>query len=107
VILCGIRSIKRRIEHPQAELCVAYKEPRRRSPFDLAGAEYNFPARKPKKKNETQEAFQLILNNNVNCTAHAARPTAGVDRAAAIHYCGRTASATAPFSARTVICSTT
>jgi adenosine deaminase len=50
--------------------------------FDLAGAEYNFPAK------DHKEAFQLILNNNVNCTAHAGEAYGPESIAQAIHYCG-------------------
>ena len=50
--------------------------------FDLAGAEYNYPAK------DHKEAFQLILNNNVNCTAHAGEAYGPESIAQAIHYCG-------------------
>src|SRR5215470_10367566 len=64
VILCGIRSINAESSLRMAELCVAYKN-RGVVAFDLAGAEYNFPAK------DHKEAFPLILNNNVHCPAHA------------------------------------
>ena len=64
VIVCGIRHISPETSLRLAELCVAYKN-RGVLGFDLAGAEHDFPAK------DHQEAFQLILNNNVNCTAHA------------------------------------
>ncbi len=64
-----------------AELCVAYKN-RGVVGFDLAGAEANFPAK------DHQEAFQLILNNNINCTAHAGEAFGPESIAQAIHYCG-------------------
>jgi adenosine deaminase len=64
-----------------AELCVAYKN-RGVVGFDLAGAEYNFPAKDHKR------AFQLILDNNVNCTAHAGEAYGPESIAQAIHYCG-------------------
>jgi adenosine deaminase len=81
VILCGIRSISAEWSLRMAELCVAYKN-RGVVGFDLAGAEYNFPAK------DHKEAFQLILNNNVNCTAHAGDAYGPESIAQAIHYCG-------------------
>jgi adenosine deaminase len=50
--------------------------------FDLAGAEYNYPAK------DHKPAFQLILDNNVNCTAHAGEAYGPESIAQAIHYCG-------------------
>jgi adenosine deaminase len=50
--------------------------------FDLAGAEYNYPAK------DHKQAFQLILDNNVNCTAHAGEAYGPESIAQAIHYCG-------------------
>jgi adenosine deaminase len=81
VILCGIRSISAESSVRMAELCVAYKN-RGVVAFDLAGAESNFPAK------DHKEAFQLILNNNVNCTAHAGEAYGPESIAQAIHYCG-------------------
>lgn len=81
VILCGIRSISAESSVRMAELCVAYKN-RGVVGFDLAGAEYNFPAK------DHKEAFQLILNNNVNCTAHAGEAYGPESIAQAIHFCG-------------------
>ncbi|HJZ83812.1 MAG TPA: adenosine deaminase [Polyangia bacterium] len=81
VILCGIRSISAEASLRMAELCVAFKN-RGVVAFDLAGAEYNYPAKHHK------EAFQLILNNNVNCTAHAGEAYGPESIAQAIHYCG-------------------
>ena len=81
VILCGIRSISAESSLRMAELCVAYKN-RGVVGFDLAGAEYNYPAK------DHKAAFQLILNNNVNCTAHAGEAYGPESIAQAIHYCG-------------------
>jgi adenosine deaminase len=81
LILCGIRSISAESSVRMAELCVAYKN-RGVVAFDLAGAEYNFPAK------DHKEAFQLILNNNVNCTAHAGEAYGPESIAQAIHFCG-------------------
>jgi adenosine deaminase len=81
VILCAIRSASAEWSLRMAELCVAYKN-RGVVGFDLAGAEYNFPAKDHKR------AFQLILDNNVNCTAHAGEAYGPESIAQAIHYCG-------------------
>jgi len=81
VILCGIRSISAESSLRMAELCVAFKN-RGVVAFDLAGAEYNFPAK------DHKQAFQLILNNNVNCTAHAGEAYGPESISQAIHYCG-------------------
>lgn len=81
VILCGIRSSSADSSLRMAELCVAYKN-RGVVGFDLAGAELNHPAKVHK------EAFQLILDNNVNCTAHAGEAYGPESIAQAIHYCG-------------------
>ncbi len=81
VILCGIRSISPESSMRMAELCVAFKN-RGVIAFDLAGAEYNYPAK------DHKQAFQLILNNNVNCTAHAGEAYGPESIAQAIHYCG-------------------
>ena len=58
VILCGIRSIDPAMSLRMAELCVAFKN-RGVVAFDLAGAEYNYPAK------DHKQAFQLILDNGV------------------------------------------
>jgi adenosine deaminase len=81
VILCGIRSINPQSSLRMAELCVAFKN-RGVIAFDLAGAEYNYPAK------DHKQAFQLILDNNVNCTAHAGEAYGPESIAQAIHYCG-------------------
>jgi adenosine deaminase len=81
VILCGIRSIDPSMSLRMAELCVAFKN-RGVVGFDLAGAEYNYPAK------DHKQAFQLILDNNVNCTAHAGEAYGPESIAQAIHYCG-------------------
>ena len=81
VILCGIRSSSADSSLRMAELCVAFKN-RGIVGFDLAGAELNHPAKVHK------QAFQLILDNNVNCTAHAGEAYGPESIAQAIHYCG-------------------
>jgi adenosine deaminase len=81
VILCGIRSMSTESSMRMAELCVAYKN-RHVVGFDLAGAEMNNPAK------AHQAAFQLILQNNINCTAHAGEAYGPESIAQAIHFCG-------------------
>jgi adenosine deaminase len=61
VILCGIRNIPPESSLEMAQLAVAYKG-RGVTGFDLAGAEYDHPAK------HHREAFQLIRNNIINCT---------------------------------------
>jgi adenosine deaminase len=81
VILCGMRSVSAESSLRMAELCVAFKN-RGVVAFDLAGAEHNYPAK------DHKQAFQLILDNNVNCTAHAGEAYGPESIAQAIHYCG-------------------
>lgn len=81
LLLCGIRSVSAESSLRMAELCVAYKNLGVVG-FDLAGAEYNFPAK------DHKPAFQLILDNNVNCTAHAGEAYGPESIAQAIHFCG-------------------
>ncbi len=81
VILCGIRSMNVENSLRMAELAVAYKN-RGVVGFDLAGSEVNNPAK------EHMVAFQLILDNNINCTAHAGEAFGPDSIAQAIHKCG-------------------
>jgi adenosine deaminase len=81
VILCGIRHMSPETSLRLAELCVAYKN-RGVVGFDLAGAEANFPAK------EHRQAFQLILKNNVNCTAHAGEAYGPESISQALHHLG-------------------
>ncbi len=81
VIICGIRHIDPQMSIRLAELCVAYKN-RGVVGFDLAGAEVNFPAK------DHKAAFQLILKNNVNCTAHAGEAYGPESVSQAIHFLG-------------------
>src|ERR671930_2150089 len=81
VIVCGIRHINPQTSVRLAELSVAYKN-RGVIGFDLAGAEVNFPAKAHK------DAFQLILKNNVNCTAHAGEAYGPESISQAIHFLG-------------------
>lgn len=81
VILCGIRNISSESSYEMAELAVAYKG-RGVVGFDLAGAEANFPAK------DHRQAFQLVRDNNVNCTIHAGEAYGPSSIAQAIHDCG-------------------
>ena len=64
-----------------AELCVAFKN-RGVVGFDLAGAEYNNPAKDHSRRSSS------ILDNNINCTAHAGEAYGPESIAQAIHKCG-------------------
>src|SRR5438132_316607 len=81
VILCGIRNISAESSLEMAELAVAYKG-RGVVGYDLAGAEYDHPAKHHKK------AFQLVRDNNINCTIHAGEAYGPESIAQALHVCG-------------------
>jgi len=81
VIICGIRNISPESSYEMAELAVAYKG-RGVVGFDLAGAEADFP---PK---HHRAAFQLVRDNNINCTIHAGEAYGPESVAQAIHVCG-------------------
>ncbi|MCG8422927.1 MAG: adenosine deaminase [Proteobacteria bacterium] len=81
LILCGIRSMSTESSLRMAELCLAFKN-RGVVGFDLAGSEVDNPAALH------QKAFQLILSNNINCTAHAGEAYGPESIAQAIHKCG-------------------
>jgi adenosine deaminase len=81
VILCGIRNISSESSYQMAELAVAYKN-RGVVALDLAGAEENYPAK------QHIEAFQLVRDNNINCTIHAGEAYGPESIAQAIHDCG-------------------
>jgi adenosine deaminase len=81
VILCGIRNISPESSLEMAELAVAYKG-RGVVGFDLAGAEYDHPAKHHK------AAFQLVRQNNINCTIHAGEAYGPESIEQAIHVCG-------------------
>ncbi len=81
VIVCGIRNISPDVSMHMAELAVAFKN-RGVVGFDLAGAEYNYPAR------DHLEAFNLILSNNINVTIHAGEAYGPNSIHQALHYCG-------------------
>jgi adenosine deaminase len=81
VILCGIRNISPDSSLEMAELAVAYKG-RGVVGFDLAGAEYDHPAK------HHRAAFQLVRDNNINCTIHAGEAYGPESIAQALHVCG-------------------
>jgi len=81
LILCSIRSFGPESSLGIAELCVAFKN-RGVVGFDLAGAEENFPAK------VHRAAFQLVIDNNINCTAHAGESFGPDSVHQAIHKCG-------------------
>jgi adenosine deaminase len=81
VILCAIRSLPPDQSLRIAELCVAFKH-RGVVGFDLAGSEINFPAK------VHRAAFQLVIDNNINCTAHAGESFGPDSIHQAIHKCG-------------------
>ena len=81
VILCAIRSLGPESSLRIAELCVAFKN-RGVVGFDLAGSEINNPAKLHR------QAFQLVIDNNINCTAHAGESFGADSVHQAIHKCG-------------------
>jgi adenosine deaminase len=81
VILCAIRSQPADQSLRIAELCVAFKN-RGVVGFDLAGSEVNNPAKLHR------QAFQLVIDNNINCTAHAGESFGPDSVHQAIHKCG-------------------
>jgi adenosine deaminase len=81
VIVCGIRNISPEHSLEMAELAVAYKG-RGVVGFDLAGAEYDHPAK------HHRAAFQLVRDNNINCTIHAGEAYGPESIHQALHVCG-------------------
>lgn len=81
VIICGMRSFDPKISIELAELAVAYKN-RGVVGFDLAGPEENYPAK------DHEEAFRLVLKNNINITIHAGEAYGAESIHQAVHYCG-------------------
>ncbi|MGB5812518.1 MAG: adenosine deaminase [Polyangiales bacterium] len=81
VILCGIRNISPESSFEMAQLAVAYKN-RGVVAFDLAGAEYDNPAKHHLK------AFKLVRDNNIAVTIHAGEAYGPASIHQAIHVCG-------------------
>jgi len=81
IIICGIRNVSPESSLEMAELAVAYKN-RGVVGFDLAGAEYDHPAK------HHRNAFQLVRDNNINVTIHAGEAYGPESIAQAVHTCG-------------------
>jgi adenosine deaminase len=81
LIICGIRNMEPATSRDLADLTVAFKN-RGVVAFDLAGAEYNYPAKKHK------DAFFTVLNKNMAATIHAGEAYGAESIHQAIHYCG-------------------
>lgn len=81
VIICGIRNMDPTTSVKLAELAIAYKN-KGVIGFDLAGGEYNYPAK------DHKEAFDLALKNNLNITIHAGEAYGPESIHQALHYCG-------------------
>jgi adenosine deaminase len=80
LILCGIRNMSPETSRDLADLAVAYKG-RGVVAFDLAGAEYNYPAKKHK------NAFYTVVNENIAATIHAGEAYGPESIHQALHYC--------------------
>lgn len=81
LIICGIRNMEPATSRDLADLTVAFKD-RGVVAFDLAGAEYNYPAKKHK------DAFYTVLNKNMATTIHAGEAYGPESIHQALHYCG-------------------
>ncbi len=81
LILCAIRSLGAESSQRIAELCVAFKNGGVVG-FDLAGSEIGHEAKLHR------AAFQLVIDNNINCTAHAGESFGPDSVHQAIHKCG-------------------
>jgi len=80
LIICGIRNMDPATSRDLADLTVAYKH-RGVVAFDLAGAEYNYPAKKHK------DAFFNVINKNMAATIHAGEAYGPESIHQALHYC--------------------
>lgn len=80
VIICGIRNMDPETSRDLADLTVAFKD-RGVVAFDLAGAEYNYPAKKHK------NAFFTVINKNMATTIHAGEAYGPESIHQALHYC--------------------
>jgi adenosine deaminase len=80
LIICGIRNMSPDVSLELANLTVAYKG-HGVVAFDLAGAEYNFPAKKHK------EAFYTVIDHNMATTVHAGEAYGAESIHQALHYC--------------------
>jgi adenosine deaminase len=80
LIICGIRNMEPATSRDLADLTVAYKN-RGVVAFDLAGAEYNYPAKKHR------DAFFTVINRNMAATIHAGEAYGAESIHQALHYC--------------------
>jgi adenosine deaminase len=80
MIICGIRNMEPGTSRDLADLTVAFKD-RGVVAFDLAGAEYNYPAKKHK------DAFYTVINKNMAATIHAGEAYGPESIHQALHYC--------------------
>ena len=80
LIICGIRNMEPETSRDLADLTVAFKG-RGVVAFDLAGAEYNYPAKKHR------NAFFTVINRNMATTIHAGEAYGPESIHQALHYC--------------------
>ncbi len=80
IILCGIRNMSPGTSSELADLTVAFKN-RGVVAFDLAGAEYNYPAKRHR------DAFYRVINANMAATIHAGEAYGPESIHQALHYC--------------------
>ncbi|MEX2531359.1 MAG: adenosine deaminase [Gemmatimonadota bacterium] len=80
LIICGIRNMEPGTSRDLADLAVAYRE-KGVVAFDLAGAEYNYPAKKHR------DAFFTVINKNMATTIHAGEAYGPESIHQALHYC--------------------
>ena len=80
LIICGIRNMVPETSRDLADLTVASKN-RGVVAFDLAGAEYNYPAKKHR------DAFFTVINKNMAATIHAGEAYGPESIHQALHYC--------------------
>ena len=81
IIICGLRHLNPASALELADLTIAYKN-RGVVAFDLAGAEYDYPAK------DFKEAFSRVINNLINSTVHAGEAFGPDSISQALRYCG-------------------
>ncbi len=80
IIICGIRNMSPSTSMQLAELTIEHHD-RGVVAFDLAGAEYNYPAKRHR------EAFYKVINANIAATIHAGEAYGPESIHQALHYC--------------------
>jgi adenosine deaminase len=80
IIICGLRNMSPMTSMDLAHLTVSFKD-RGVVAFDLAGAEYNYPAKKHR------DAFYEVINANMAATIHAGEAYGPESIHQALHYC--------------------